>query len=102
MACPKCGCENPASARFCVRCHMTLRFVCPACSHSQTQSGMCERCGLNFAKYAIAAEFRMENQERSKRERSESRNEIVKQALAAPLTGGWSLVKYLRTTLRGG
>lgn len=101
MICPKCGCENPASARFCVHCHMTLLFVCPACSHSQAHSGACEKCGLDFAKYAIATESQMENLERSNRERKESRNEIVKQALAVPLTGGWSLVRYLRTTLRG-
>lgn len=101
MICPKCGSENPASAQFCVRCHMTMRFMCPACGHSQDQPGACESCGLDFAKYAIAAEFQMENQERLNRERQESRNELVKQALAAPLTGGWSLVKYLRTTLRG-
>lgn len=101
MTCPNCACENPASVRFCVRCHTTLSFVCPVCSHSQAQSGVCGRCGLDFAKYAIATEFQMENQERSKRERRESRNELAKQVLAAPLTGGWSLVKYLRTTLRG-
>lgn len=101
MVCSKCHTENPASAQFCVRCHATLRFVCPACHHEQLEGGVCEQCGVDFAKYAAVMEYHMETQEKLQHERTQSRQEVFKQALAAALTGGWSLVKYLRTTLRG-
>ena len=101
MICPKCHCENPEAARFCVRCHMTLYFTCPACKHTQDHGGKCDQCGVDFAKYAVMMELQMESQEKRQREQAESRNALVKQALLLPVTGGWSLLKYMRTALRG-
>jgi hypothetical protein len=54
MKCPKCGAEAREVARFCQRCHATLRFSCPSCGHEQRQGGVCEKCGTNFLKYINA------------------------------------------------
>lgn len=99
MTCPKCHHENPETARFCVRCHMTLRFSCPACHHTQEHGGKCDQCGLDFGKYAGVLGFQMENEVRAEGERVKTRNDLVKQALLLPVTGGWSLLRYLRTHL---
>ena|SRR5579863_4151947 len=101
MICPKCQCENPETARFCVRCHMTLKFTCPSCKHTQEHGGACEQCGLDFGKYVGVMQFQMEKESRQQRESAKTRNELVKQALLLPVTGGWSLMKYVRSALRG-
>lgn len=100
--CPKCGQLNPQDARFCSRCHATLQFVCPACQHRQLRGGMCERCGVDFIKYALALQFQAEGEARRERERAKSRNALLKQLLLLPVTGGWSLMKYLKSALRDG
>src|SRR5580698_8054978 len=52
--CPKCGATAREVARFCQRCHMTLRFSCPACKNEQRTGGTCEKCGVDFLKYIVA------------------------------------------------
>ena len=101
MKCPKCQCENPGTARFCVQCHTPLLFICPSCKQTQQHGGTCDQCGVDFAKYAVMLEFQMERECRGQRERAKTRNDLVKQALLLPVTGGWSLLKYMRTALRG-
>lgn len=100
-ACPKCDSENPESARFCLRCHMTLQFACPACHHAQSHGGCCEKCGVDFLKYLTIMQFQMESQVRREREQAEMRHVLLKQALLLPVTGGWSLLKYLKSAWRG-
>ncbi|SRR5487761_1433258 len=101
MTCPKCGNGNPETARFCVRCHMPLRLTCPACQHVQTHGGTCEKCGVDFLKYATILQFRMEQTVRSEREKAKARNEVVKQVVLLPITGGWSLLKYVKSAFTG-
>ncbi|MGH9451910.1 MAG: hypothetical protein ACRD11_15475 [Terriglobia bacterium] len=80
---------------------MTLRFTCPSCKHTQDHGGKCDHCTVDFAKYAMMRELQMEGEETRRREQAESRHTLVKQALLLPVTGGWSLLKYVRTALRG-
>lgn len=56
-------------------------------------------CGVDFAKYAAVIQFQMANEARERRESSRVRHDIFKQALLLPLTGGWSLLRYLRAAL---
>src|ERR1700723_3009953 len=51
IKCPKCAADAREVARFCPRCHATLRFECPACKHEQRKGGSCEKCGVDFVKY---------------------------------------------------
>jgi predicted amidophosphoribosyltransferase len=102
MTCPKCHEENPASVMFCRRCHMTLRFACPACGHVQAHGATCDRCGVDFQKYVVMLQFRIEGQLKSARERTKSRNAIIRQVLLLPLTGGYSLIKFLKSAFERG
>jgi hypothetical protein len=97
--CPKCGLENPNSAQFCSHCHMTLQFTCPACKQTQTHGGTCDRCGVDFAKYALMLQFQMESELRQERERARSHRDAFRQAFLLPITGGLSLLKYLRSRM---
>jgi len=101
MDCPKCGRQNPATAQYCLRCHAPLRFTCPACKHTQPAGGQCERCGVDFAKYAAMLQFQMASQAQQERTRQKHRSGLYKQLLLAPLTGGLSLLKYLLQRWRG-
>jgi hypothetical protein len=100
MQCPKCHHENRQSAQFCTRCHTPLRFTCPSCKHIQEQGGKCERCGVDFAKYAAMLVFQASADARDRRERSQERASLAKQILLVPLTGGLSLVRYLFSRFR--
>src|SRR5271154_1913306 len=51
IPCPKCGAAVREVARFCLRCHMTMRFDCPACGNKQRTGVKWEKCGINFVKY---------------------------------------------------
>jgi len=96
MRCPKCGHSNPESVQFCTRCHMTLHFVCPACRHTQDHGGRCDKCGVDFLKYAMAMHSQYEAQANRERSRARGRNTLLKQIILLPLTGGLSLLKALR------
>lgn len=100
MICPKCQHDNPGSPRFCQRCHMTLCFTCPACHHIQLHGGTCDQCGVDFTKFAAMMQFQMESEMRREREQIKARSNVMKQALLLPLTGGWSLLKYMRSAFR--
>jgi hypothetical protein len=100
MECAKCRHQNPETAQFCLRCHTPLRYVCPACKHVQRAGGKCEQCGVDFAKYAMMLQFQAQTQAQQKRQRSVTRTSIIKQILLLPITGGLSLLKFLRSRLR--
>src|SRR5437660_3813539 len=72
MKCPKCGSEARDIARFCRRCHATLRYQCPSCRHEQRQGSVCENCGIDFLKYVNAVV-------------AERRSTLLKDVLWAPL-----------------
>jgi len=57
MQCPKCKTENSERVTYCVRCHTPLKYTCPSCKHVQLQGGKCEKCGVDFAKYAAMLVF---------------------------------------------
>jgi len=101
VECPKCRQLNPETAQYCLRCHTPLRYVCPACKHVQREGGKCEQCGVDFAKYAMMLQFQMQSQVQQKRQRSKARTSIIKQILLLPITGGLSLLGFLRSRFRG-
>ena len=101
MHCPKCRQENFETAQFCTRCHTPLRYTCPACKHVQAHGGKCEKCGVDFAKYAMMLQFQLKKDTDAERDRLRARTSLLKQILLLPVTGGLSLLKYFRSMLRG-
>jgi len=95
MKCPKCGTEARDIARFCPRCHMTLRFECPSCKHEQRHGGQCEKCGVDFLKYVNAVVAGKKNEADAARERLEDRSNLMKNVLFAPFTMGIPLIRSL-------
>ncbi len=101
MRCPQCGRETPDTASFCIRCHATLRFVCPACRHPQDHGGTCDACGADFEKYLEVLGTRMVEQAEAERRRARARASLLRQVLLLPLTGGLSLLKYFHDRMQG-
>ncbi len=93
MKCPKCGSEARDIARFCQRCHATLRYECPSCKHEQRHGGQCEKCGVDFLKYINAVVAGKKNQSDAERERLEQRSNLMKNVLFAPFTMGIPLIR---------
>jgi hypothetical protein len=96
LKCPKCGATAREVARFCQRCHMTLRFSCPACKNEQRTGGTCEKCGVDFLKYIVAVVDAKKQSRDAEQERFDRRTGLVKNILAIPLTGGLSLLALFR------
>ena len=101
MLCSKCHHENPETARFCQRCHTPLRFECPACHNVQLHGGKCDKCGTDFLKYAMMLEFQLKSQAEKDRQKLRTRTGLLKQLLLLPITGGFGLIKYIGSRLRG-
>lgn len=93
MKCPKCGAEARDVARFCQRCHATLRFSCPSCGHEQRVGGVCEKCGTNFLKYINAVVAMKKVAADAAQDRFERRSGFLANILLIPLTGGLSLLR---------
>jgi zinc-ribbon domain len=96
VPCPKCGQSNPDSVRFCTQCHFPLRFVCPACAHTQRAGGACEACGVEFAKYGMTQLSRLKLESERETARMKKQSAVFREVLLAVATGGFSLLKYLR------
>jgi hypothetical protein len=92
MKCPKCGSEARDIARFCRRCHATLRYQCPACRHEQRQGGICENCGIDFLKYVSAVVAEKQTATDAVDDRLQRRSTLLKNVLWVPLTAGISLL----------
>ena len=101
MKCAKCGHDNPDTNQFCARCHAPAHFVCPACKHSQDHGGTCDQCGVDYMKYATMLIFQGQKAVQEERLRQKGRYQIFRQILLLPITGGWSLLKYLRQSKDG-
>ena len=99
IACAKCGHENPATVRFCRRCHTPTQYECPACHHVQQQGGTCQKCGTDFAKYAAMLVMQAQTNAQQARQAAHSRQSIIKQIILLPVTGGFSLIKHLRSLM---
>lgn len=96
MRCTKCGQENPETNQFCSRCHHPARYTCPSCKRVQDHGGQCDQCGLDFAKYATMLMFQGKATVEQERRRRNGRTDVLRQIVLLPITGGWSLLKYLR------
>jgi hypothetical protein len=94
IKCPKCAADAREVARFCPRCHATLRFECPACKHGQRKGGACEKCGVDFVKYISAVVAGKKAQADQVHDRIEQRTNMIKHVLLLPVTGGLSLFRY--------
>src|ERR1700693_967901 len=94
IKCPKCAAEAREVARFCPRCHATLRFECPACKHEQRKGGSCEKCGVDFVKYIGAVMAGKKAEADQGHDRIEQRTNMMKHVLLLPVTGGLSLFRY--------
>lgn len=82
-------------ARFCPRCHATLRYECPSCHHEQRHGGTCDACGVDFLKYlsVVVAEKRAASDIAS--DRLERRSSLIKNLLLVPMTLGIPLIRDL-------
>jgi hypothetical protein len=92
--CPKCGTQARDVARFCPRCHHTLRFECPSCGNRQRTGGKCEKCGIDFIKYIGAVVAGKKAEADAVHDRLESRSSFVKAVLLLPVNGGISLLRH--------
>src|SRR5271163_4478513 len=95
IPCPKCGTAVREVARFCQRCHMTMRFECPSCGNKQRTGVKCEKCGINFVKYIGAVVAAKQTEADTIQAKLDRRSAFLKNLVALPLTGGISLVKQL-------
>jgi len=95
MKCPKCGTEARDVARFCPRCHATLRYECPSCKHEQRQGGKCEKCGVDFLKYVTAVVAAKQAEADMIHDRLEQRSTLMKNVLMTPFTLGIPLIRTL-------
>ena len=95
VKCPKCGSEARDVARFCPRCHATLRYQCPACAHEQRHGGTCEKCGVDFLKYVSAVVTAKKAETDAVHERIEQRSNLMKNLLLTPFTMGIPLLRDL-------
>jgi zinc-ribbon domain len=95
MKCPKCNSEARDIARFCPRCHATLRFECPSCHHEQRHGGTCDKCGVNFLKYIAAVVSAKKAEADALNERIERRSNLLTNILTVPINGGLPLIRQL-------
>ncbi|MGA9883623.1 MAG: double zinc ribbon domain-containing protein [Candidatus Acidiferrales bacterium] len=96
MKCPKCSSEARDVARFCPRCHATLRFECPACHHEQREGGKCEKCGVDFMKYLSAIIVVKKGESEVAHDKLQQRSSLLKNLLLLPFDMGWSFIRDMR------
>ena len=101
MQCPKCKGEARDIARFCPRCHNTLRYQCPSCGHEQREGGNCAKCGVNFLKYITAVVMSKRAEADAAHERIEQRSTLLKNILLFPVNMGIPLIRSLIAGARG-
>jgi hypothetical protein len=95
MQCPKCKAEARDVARFCPRCHATLRFECPSCHHEQRHGGTCDQCGVDFLKYLSVVVTSTRAASDAASEQIEQRYSLLKNLLLLPATLGIPLIRNL-------
>ena len=95
MQCPKCNSQVRDVARFCQRCHATLRFQCPSCRHEQRHGGACDKCGVDFLKYITAVVVSKRAESDAIQERIDQRSAFIKNLLLIPLNMGIPLIRTL-------
>jgi len=95
MQCPKCKTENSDKITFCVRCHTPLKYTCPSCKHVQLQGGKCEKCGVDFAKYAAMLVFQAKDTAQAERTQAGWRPPFWAHVVFFPIPLVIQLVLYL-------
>lgn len=85
---------NGDTERFCRRCHATLLFKCPSCGATQRHGGTCDKCGVDFAKYAFMLVAQEQTRVSNEREKQVEKAAIWKQIILLPITGGYSLIRF--------
>ncbi|MBZ5696782.1 MAG: zinc-ribbon domain-containing protein [Acidobacteriia bacterium] len=100
MKCPKCGAEARDVARFCQRCHATLRYQCPSCKHEQRQGGKCEKCGVDFLKYVTAVVAAKQAEADVVHDRIDQRSALLRNLLTMPFNLGIPLIRSLFVSSR--
>ena len=94
MECPKCKTANSDAEQFCRRCHTTLRYRCPSCGATQRHGGTCDKCGIDFAKYAAMMIAHEQARAAREHEKVQEHVSVWKQVFLLPVTGGYSLIKF--------
>jgi hypothetical protein len=87
-------------ARFCPRCHSTLRFECPSCHHEQREGGKCEKCGVDFMKYLSAMVAVKQGESDLAHAKIKKRSNLIKNLLLLPFDMGWSVIRDMRAGMR--
>jgi zinc-ribbon domain len=95
VKCPKCNTEVRDVARFCPRCHATLRYACPSCNHEQRHGGTCDKCGVDFLKYITAVVATKKDEADVIHERIEQRSNLLRNILLTPFNMGIPLLRQL-------
>ena len=95
MKCPKCKAEARDIARFCPRCHATLRYTCPSCNYEQRHGGTCDKCGVDFLKYISAVVVAKQDEADAIHERIEQRSNLLKNVIMTPFNMGIPLLRQL-------
>jgi predicted RNA-binding Zn-ribbon protein involved in translation (DUF1610 family) len=93
LKCPKCGADVREVARFCQRCHHTMRYECPSCHHEQRTGGKCEKCGIDFLKYIGAVMAQKQVESEAMRDRLEKRSTLMKNLMWLPFTLGFPIIR---------
>jgi hypothetical protein len=93
VKCPKCGTDVREVARFCQRCHHTMRYECPSCHNQQRTGGKCEKCGIDFLKYVGAVVTQKQAEADVFHERMEQRSTLMKNILWIPFTLGFPIIR---------
>jgi hypothetical protein len=93
VKCPKCGTEVRDVARFCQRCHHTMRYECPSCHNQQRTGGKCEKCAIDFLKYIGAIVTQKQAEADTIHERLEQRSTLMKNILWMPFTLGYPIIR---------
>jgi hypothetical protein len=93
VKCPKCGTDVREVARFCQRCHHTMRYECPSCHNQQRTGGKCEKCGIDFLKYIGAVVTQKQAEADAIHERLEQRSTLMKNILWMPFTLGYPIIR---------
>ena len=93
VKCSKCGTDVREVARFCQRCHHTMRYECPSCHNQQRTGGKCEKCGIDFLKYIGAVVTQKQAEADAFHERIEQRSTLMKNILWMPFTLGFPIIR---------
>jgi zinc ribbon protein len=93
IKCPKCGTDVRDVARFCQRCHHTMRYECPACKNQQREGGKCQKCGIDFLKYISAVVTQKASEADAIHDRLEQRSNFLKNLFWLPFTFGIPLIR---------